>query len=277
MELFERANGFVHVVTNYGHSSSDLQAAGISLLNAGITARDFLHHKLKALIIFHSYKSIGEYHLTLFAVDLYRVGLLLRILFQFQMHPLTVDLTVLTTLSGPDGPVSATQMMKWCFSDLRRLYNEDPGAVDGSDELPIESRSGLGSNIEINDGNELSVNADAMVGSMHNFGDLGDDAMNNSNPFLAAMYYVDACRIGQVLSERPDTRLMRGLSAHDGIAADEICASSTAHTLNGLALAYVKLEQWEAASLLGCKALGLAKKFFVSYDPGTDGWVSEVH
>ena len=99
MELFQRANGFVHVITNYDHSSSDLQAAGVASLNAGITARDFLHHKLKALIIVHSYKSIGECHLTLFAVDLYRVGLLLRILFPFQMHPLTVDLTVLTTLS----------------------------------------------------------------------------------------------------------------------------------------------------------------------------------
>ena len=116
MELFQRANGFVHVVTNYDHSSSDLKAAGISSLNSGIIARDFLHHDLKAIIIFHSCKSIGEYHLTLFAVDLYRVGLLLRILFPFQMHPSTMDLTVLTTLFGPDGPVSATQMMKWCFS-----------------------------------------------------------------------------------------------------------------------------------------------------------------
>lgn len=169
-------------------------------------------------------------------------------------------------------------MMEWCFSDLRRLCNEDPWAIGRSDELPIKSRSGLGSKIEINDGEELSVNADAMVGSMHNFGDLGDDAMSNSNPFLAATYYVDACRIGQVLLERPDPRLAGGLSAHDGIAADEICASSTAQALNGFASAYVKLVQWEVASFSACKkALGFAEKFGFSYDPGTDGRVSEIH
>lgn len=257
-DIFFSENSFARIVTNYNHLYEDLETLGIFCVTPGRKAKDFYHHSLKMLLIFHSYKPIGVHSMLLFAEDLHRFCDVARILTPWREHVLTVRLEFTMPVPWLETSRMAVTSVGQFMVDLwlppRVLM--DLTALKNSVEFVQTIDSKEVSEIEVNFPNMVSQDAERIVETIRENYDGGMKSMREDDHFGALLVLVIASRLCLTLLERPNARIATGYAA--GLTTHEYCVKVGFRAFRQLAQAHKELGYFDAPCFAAYQALAFA-------------------
>lgn len=140
-QLLYHENVFVHVGTNNLDLFRELKYAGLSWFKIGKSVNEFPYYSLRALIFFHPQEDAPlqpcRYYVMLPAEDLERFCLLFWLLRIRQQLEISLKLTVLTPLGGPEHSIAKQESLVLPFYEFWFISR---AAIDGDIDFGVSER-----------------------------------------------------------------------------------------------------------------------------------------